>query len=123
MTGDTLGSLLALNVTVASEQERAQVAELATRVQEVTGNRKEVAFVDQSYTGQSAEYHWKTRASGWRWSAHGGDAGIRAVATPEGGLADVWLARDYKRRAPMLAGWHGLAFLSLLVTQLGDSSQ
>src|SRR4029434_9103126 len=49
---DTLGNLLALKVTPASEQERAQVAELAARVQEVTGKQVEVAFVDQGYTGE-----------------------------------------------------------------------
>src|SRR5262249_39789183 len=34
---DTLGHLLALKVTAANEQERAQVAELAAQVQAVTG--------------------------------------------------------------------------------------
>jgi transposase len=48
---DTLGHLLALLVTPASEQERAQVALLAEKVQQVTGDTVEVAFVDQGYTG------------------------------------------------------------------------
>jgi transposase len=48
---DTLGHLLALRVTAANAQERAQVEELAARVQEVTGDAVEVAFVDQGYTG------------------------------------------------------------------------
>src|SRR5207244_9731167 len=48
---DTLGHLLALCVTAANAQERAQVAALAARVQEVTGDTVEIAFVDQSYTG------------------------------------------------------------------------
>src|ERR687897_1685530 len=34
---DTLGHLLALKVTAANEQERAQVADLTARLQEVTG--------------------------------------------------------------------------------------
>src|ERR687886_1402053 len=51
---DTLGHLLALCVTAANEQERAQVAELAARVQEVTGETVEIAFVDQGYTGEQA---------------------------------------------------------------------
>jgi len=55
---DTLGNLLALKVTPANEQERAQVAELAAKVQEVTGGTVEVAFVDQGYTGEdAAELH------------------------------------------------------------------
>src|SRR5947207_8231432 len=49
---DTLGHLLALRVTAANEQERAQVAELAAQVQAVTGGTVEVAFVDQGYTGE-----------------------------------------------------------------------
>ena len=48
---DTLGNLLALAVTPANEQERAQVAELAAAVQEATGHHVELAWVDQGYTG------------------------------------------------------------------------
>jgi transposase len=48
---DTLGHLLALRVTPANAQERAQVADLADAVQDATGNTVEVAFVDQGYTG------------------------------------------------------------------------
>ena len=51
---DTLGHLLALHVTPANEQERAQVAELAQAVQEATGQSVKVAFVDQGYTGPEA---------------------------------------------------------------------
>jgi transposase len=52
---DTLGNLLALLVTPANEQERAQVGELAAAVQEVTGQMVELAFVDRALSrGQSA---------------------------------------------------------------------
>ena len=47
---DTLGNLLSLLVTPANEQERAQVAQLASAVQEVTGGNVELAYVDQGYT-------------------------------------------------------------------------
>src|SRR3954454_13157069 len=43
---DTLGHLLALRVTPADEQERAQVAALAEAVQEATGESVELAYVD-----------------------------------------------------------------------------
>src|SRR5438067_5970551 len=46
---DTLGHLLALRVTPANEQERAQVAELAEAIQTVTGDHVELAYVDQGY--------------------------------------------------------------------------
>jgi transposase len=55
MAVDTLGHRLALLVTPADEQERAQVAELSKAVQAVTGKQVEVAFVDQGYTGLQAE--------------------------------------------------------------------
>ena len=49
---DTLGHLLALTVTPANAQERAQVADLAEAVQAATGNRVELAWVDQGDTGE-----------------------------------------------------------------------
>src|SRR5947209_15161527 len=51
---DTLGHLLALHVTPANEQDRAQVGALAEAVQEATGATVKVAFVDQGYTGETA---------------------------------------------------------------------
>jgi transposase len=50
---DTLGHLLALCVTAADEQDRAQVSELAKRVQAETGETVEIAYVDQGYTGET----------------------------------------------------------------------
>src|SRR4051795_6341962 len=50
---DTLGHLLALKVTPANEQDRAQVAALSEAVQEATGQSVQLAFVDQGYTGQT----------------------------------------------------------------------
>ena len=38
-------------VTPANAQDREQVAELARKVQQITGESVEVAFVDQGYTG------------------------------------------------------------------------
>jgi transposase len=49
---DTLGHLLALHVTPASEQDRDQVGQLAQAVQEVTHESVELAYVDQGYTGE-----------------------------------------------------------------------
>jgi transposase len=50
---DTLGHLLALHITPANEQDRAQVGALAAAVQEVTGHHVELAFVDAGYTGDA----------------------------------------------------------------------
>src|SRR5262249_15421771 len=51
---DTLGRLLALCVTEANEQDRAQAAELAERGQVETGETVEIAYLDQGYTGENA---------------------------------------------------------------------
>ena len=51
---DTLGHLLALVVTPANEQDRAQVSRLAEAVQRVTGEAVSLAWVDQGYTGEDA---------------------------------------------------------------------
>jgi transposase len=59
---DTLGHLLALHVTPANEQDRAQVAEFAEQVQEATADAMEVAFVSE-YGKRSAA---KVARSVWR---------------------------------------------------------
>lgn len=50
---ETWGHLLGLRVTAGHEQDREQVAQLAEHIQAVTGDRVEVAFVDQAYTGEA----------------------------------------------------------------------
>jgi hypothetical protein len=42
-------------VTPANEQDRAQVAELAQAVQELTDQSVTLAYVDQGYTGDNAK--------------------------------------------------------------------
>src|ERR687894_1288479 len=65
---DTLGHLLALLVTPASEQERARMGELAEAVQDATGESVELAYVDQGYTGEhpasEAQTHGMREGSG-----------------------------------------------------------
>jgi transposase len=51
---DTLGHLLALHVTAADQQDRAQVERLAAEVQRITEENVELAYVDQGYTGEAA---------------------------------------------------------------------
>jgi transposase len=52
MAVDTLGHLLALHVTPANADDRAQVERLAKAVQAATDDSVEIAFVDQGYTGE-----------------------------------------------------------------------
>jgi transposase len=127
---DTLGNLLALTVTPADEQERAQVAQLAAKVQEVTGGTVEVAFVDQGYTGQDAADEAKDEGIRLEVVKHH-EAKRGFVLLPRRWVIERsfgWLgrfrrlARDYERLAETLAGWHWLAFLTLLLARTGFSS-
>jgi len=96
---DTLGHLLALVVTAADEQERAQVAELSRQVQEVSGRRVEVAFVDQGYTGEAAAE--AARAAGIELrvvKVEGAKRGF--VLLPKRWVVDDPLSGRCKHRAP-----------------------
>lgn len=120
---DTLGHLLALHVTAANEQDRAQVDALAHAVQAVTGEHVEVAYVDQGYTGECP-----AEAA----SAHGirlevvkhSETKRGFVLLPRRWVVErsfAWaarfrrLARDYERLATMFAGYHWLAFALLML--------
>lgn len=48
---DTWGHLLAVHVTPADEQERAQVRTLCEQVQQASGHTVELAWANQGYTG------------------------------------------------------------------------
>ncbi len=52
MLVDTLGHLLALRVTAANEQDRAEVGALAEQVQQVSGETVELVYLDQNYAGE-----------------------------------------------------------------------
>jgi transposase len=127
---DTLGNLLALKVTAANEQERAQVAELAQKVQEVTGGTVEVAFVDQRYTGKDAAD--QAAAEGIKLEVVKHSQAKRGfVLLPRRWVVERsfgWmgrfrrLTRDYERLTTTLAGWHWLAFVALLVAKAGIKS-
>jgi transposase len=119
---DTLGQLLAVLVTPANEQDRAQVAALAAQIQATTGESVEVAFVDQGYTGDQPAAD--AEAQGVRLEVvklptakHG------FVLLPRRWVVErsfAWmarfrrLARDYERLAETLAGLHFMAFAILL---------
>lgn len=123
---DILGHLLAVKTTPANEQDRAQVADLCTKVQAATGSSVKVGFADQGYTGEAP-------------AAEAAARGIRleVVKLPEAKRGFVllpkrwvversfgWaarfrrLARDYERLAATLEGLHWLAFVCLMLTNL-----
>jgi transposase len=123
---DTLGHLLALKVTPANEQDRAQVAELTQAVQEATGEKIKTVFVDQGYTGQ---------APAAAAAAHGVHLEVVKLAEAKRGfvlLPKRWvversfgwaarfrrLSRDYERLASSLSGAHWLAFVGLMLANI-----
>ena len=125
---DTLGHLLALCVTAADEQDRAQVAELAERVQAETGETVEIAYVDQGYTGENAADAAEE---------HGIKLEVVKLPTAKRGfvlLPRRWvversfgwmsrfrrLARDYERLPETLAGLHYLAFVILMLKNVAE---
>ncbi|MDB5730204.1 MAG: tnp12, partial [Variovorax sp.] len=55
MAVDTLGHLIDLTVTPASEQERSQVQQLCQAVQDATGQTVQIAWADEGYTGEDAK--------------------------------------------------------------------
>jgi transposase len=127
MAVDTLGNLLALKVTAANEQERAQVAELTAKVQEVTGGTVEIAFVDQGYTGDAAAEQAQSNGIKLEVVKHT-EAKKGFVLLPRRWVVERsfgWLgrfrrlARDYERLTETLAGWHWIAFLTLLLGKVG----
>jgi transposase len=119
---DTLGQLLAVLVTAANEQDRAQVGELAKHIQEATGDAVEVAFVDQGYTGDQPAAD--ARAYGIRLEVVKlPTAKCGFVLLPRRWVVErsfAWmarfrrLARDYERLAETLAELHFVAFAILL---------
>jgi transposase len=126
---DTLGHLLALLVTSASEQERQQVSALAEAVQQATGDSVTLAYVDQGYTGEQPAEDAKR---------HGITLDVVKLSEAKRGFvllprrwvverSFAWLARfrrlarDYERLPERLAGLHLLAFVMLMVRRFFDS--
>lgn len=122
---DTLGHLLALRVTPANEQDRAQVSALAKDVQGATGENIKLAYMDQGYTGEA------TAAAAEEGGIHLEvvkleEAKKGFVLLPKRWVVErsfAWasrfrrLARDYERVADVLAGYHWVVFAILLLVR------
>lgn len=125
---DTLGDLLALVVTPANEQDRAQVGALAAQVQVLTGESVELAYVDQGYTGAAAAQAAATHAIRLE-VVKLPDVKKGFVLLPRRWVVERsfgWvarfrrLARDYERLPETLAGLHFLAFVILMLHHFVD---
>jgi transposase len=120
---DTLGHLLALHVTPADEQDRAQVGELARQVQQITEENVELAYVDQGYTGEAAEEATAQHGIQLEVVKHT-EAKRGFVLLPrrwvvERSFASAArfrrLAPDHERLAATLGAFHFLAFACLMI--------
>jgi transposase len=130
---DTLGHLLALRVTPATVQDRAQVGALAEALQEATGESVELAYVDRGYTGEEASAAAEAHSIRLEVVKHPG-AKKGFVLLPRRWVVErsfAWatrfrrLAKDYERLPETVAGLHFVAFACLLlhraITLLGSS--
>jgi transposase len=123
---DTLGHLLALTVTPANEQDRAQVGELAKAVQAVVEEPVQIAFVDQGYTGEKPAAEAAQQGMQLEVIKHH-EAKRGFVLLPRRWVVErsfAWaarfrrLARDYERLPATLASYHWLAFITLMLAAL-----
>jgi transposase len=122
---DTLGHLLALRVSPANEDDREEVKKLSEEIQRATGEKVELAYVDQGYTGE--------RVSGFA-AEHGirlevvkhEEAKRGFVLLPRRWVVErdfAWasrfrrLVKDYERLPETVAGLHFVAFACLFLQQ------
>ncbi len=120
---DTLGHLLALHVTPASEQDRKQVEKLAKAIQEATGDNVKLAYVDQGYTGEQPEQEAAEHGIHLEVVKHP-EAGHGFVLLPRRWVVErdfAWasrfrrLVKDYERLPETVAGLHFVAFACLFL--------
>ncbi len=122
---DTLGELLALNVSPANEDDREQVGRLAEEIQRVTGENVELAYVDQGYTGEkaseAAKEHGICLQVVKQEEAKRGFVLLPRRWVVERGFA--WasrfrrLVKDYERLPDTVAGLHFVAFVCLMLNR------
>jgi transposase len=122
---DTLGHLMALHVTPATDGDRAEVAHLAEAVQDITARTVEVAFVDQGYTGEATAEAAAEHGIRLEVVKHS-EAKRGFVLLPRRWVAErsfAWatrfrrLVRDYERLPDTVRGLHFVAFACLMLKQ------
>lgn len=118
--------MLALTVTPADAQDRAQVDQLAAAVQDATGDHVTLAYVDQGYTGATPAAEAATHGIALE-VVKLPDAKRGFVLLPRRWVVErsfAWasrfrrLARDYERLPETVAGLHFVAFASLMLHRM-----
>ena len=128
MAVDTLGHLLALHVTPANVDDRAEVGKLADAVQQATGESVELIYVDQGYIGEKAAQ--AAKAQGVELCVVKlSEAKKGFVLLPKRWVVErsfAWMTRcrrlvkDYERYAETLAGLHVVAFACLMLKRAAE---
>jgi transposase len=128
MAVDTLSHLLAVHVTPANVDDRAEVGKLAAAVQEATGESVELIYVDQGYTGVNAAE--AAKAQGAELCVVKLDEAKKGfVLLPKRWVVErsfAWatrcrrLVKDYERYAQTLAGLHVVAFACLMLKRAAE---
>jgi transposase len=123
---DTLGHLIALHVTPASEHDREQVEKLAEAIQEATGDSVQLAYVDQGYTGERPAEEAAEHGIHLEVVKHQ-EAKRGFVLLPRRWVVErdfAWasqfrrLVKDYERLPQTLAGLHFVAFACLFLQRV-----
>jgi transposase len=123
---DTLGHLLALHVTPANEQDRAQVGRLAKAVQAEVDEPVQLAYVDQGYTGEQPSLEAARHGLHLEVVKHH-EAKRGFILLPRRWVVErsfAWatrfrrLAKDYERLQTTFAHYHWLAFVTLMLANL-----
>lgn len=104
---------------------------MAEKVQEVTGGSVEIVFVSQGNTGENAAQQASDNAIKLEVVKHteGKKGFVLSLSHWVVERTSDWLGRfrrlaqDYERLAKVLAGWRWLAFLTLIIKQVGFQSQ
>ncbi len=125
---DTLGPLLALHVTPATADDRAEVGRLAAAVQAATGESVELAYVDQGYVGEKPAA--VAREQGIELAVVRLPEAKRGfVLLPRRWVAErtfAWttrfrrLVRDYERLPQTLADLHVVALVCIMLRQAAN---
>ena len=116
---------MALRVTPATEQDRAQVDELADAVREATGESVELAYVDRGHTGEEAAADAEAHGVRLEVVEHPG-AKKGFMLLPRRWVVErsfAWatrfrrLVKDYERLPETVAGLHFVVFACLFLNR------
>ena len=128
MAVDTLGYPLGMHTSPANEQDRAHVAPLLEKVQDVTGGNVEMAYADQGYSGEDTAKVADTEGIELVVIKHlPNQKGFMVL--PKRWVVERsfgWIARcrrllrNFERLEKVLTGLHMVAFVGVMLRQVSQ---